>query len=365
MSKPPKRFARFLRAARLLFLLGRVGLLVIFVAGLWLRLSYRDSWDYPWATFHYLTPYSLLAGLALPEFVLQIVARRRVGILILSACVLIPAALWLHSGLRFRSAPPVEGEDAIRTVFWNADHFDFQGIPEAAEKLREFDADLLFLTEGIVDYGTQKRVFPAIFPDHEMLFLAEGRLALLKNGKILRRHYSFVGEHRQGTLLQLLIECKGRRFVLGIFDHRSDIDLSRRLALHKLVPVIDHYAGLNIPFLLLGDFNTPADSVHLEAVRSRMTNAFDVAGTGFRGTWPMPLPVLALDQVWTSEGVTPLRCVHRNLGWSRHQAVVVDVAVTSEMDPAHLGFPARYVTPAIPPRRYHHRAGAWQKRWQR
>jgi endonuclease/exonuclease/phosphatase (EEP) superfamily protein YafD len=73
--------------------------------------------------------------------------------------------------------------------------------------------------------------------------------------------------------------------------------------------------------IVLGDFNTPADSAFFRPLRAFATNAFEVAGSGCAATWPMPLPVLSLDQMWTTGRLRAVRCEHM-LSWrSDHRAV--------------------------------------------
>ncbi len=77
--------------------------------------------------------------------------------------------------------------------------------------------------------------------------------------------------------------------------------------------------------MLLGDFNTPVDSVWLSAIRARFDNAFEVAGNGILATWPLPLPVLALDQVWVSDQLG-VSCA--KIGWSMlsdHRPVFTEI----------------------------------------
>jgi endonuclease/exonuclease/phosphatase (EEP) superfamily protein YafD len=50
--------------------------------------------------------------------------------------------------------------------------------------------------------------------------------------------------------------------------------------------------------LLVGDFNTPLESVFFQPWRTRYQNVFEMAGSGLAETWPLGLPLLSLDQVW-------------------------------------------------------------------
>jgi len=81
----------------------------------------------------------------------------------------------------------------------------------------------------------------------------------------------------------------------------------------------------------MGDFNTPVDSVFVAPLAERLTNAFQARGNGYYVTWPVPLPVLSLDQVWASREVELRDC---ELGWtwrSDHRPVVVTLARSSQV----------------------------------
>ena len=80
------------------------------------------------------------------------------------------------------------------------------------------------------------------------------------------------------------------------------------------------------PRLVLGDFNTPWESVHFDAFRATMHHAFDRAGSGLSPTWPLPVPLLELDHVWGRE-VRFTSCAHEDLGASDHRAVAFDFLV--------------------------------------
>lgn len=83
-------------------------------------------------------------------------------------------------------------------------------------------------------------------------------------------------------------------------------------------------AGLRGRVIVLGDFNTPRDSVHFDAWRRQYVNAWEAAGAGFDATWPVPAPVLSIDQVWTNGPVAA--CAAEGTWVSDHRRVVVSLA---------------------------------------
>jgi endonuclease/exonuclease/phosphatase (EEP) superfamily protein YafD len=50
--------------------------------------------------------------------------------------------------------------------------------------------------------------------------------------------------------------------------------------------------------LVVGDLNTPLESVFFEPWRARYRNVFEAHPGGLAETWPLGLPLLSLDQVW-------------------------------------------------------------------
>jgi endonuclease/exonuclease/phosphatase family metal-dependent hydrolase len=80
-------------------------------------------------------------------------------------------------------------------------------------------------------------------------------------------------------------------------------------------------AGDDPRAIIVGDFNTPPESVWFREWRTRgFTLANDGPRRGFRETWAYGLPLLTLDHIWLASGWKVLRCDHRRLG-SDHLAV--------------------------------------------
>lgn len=75
-----------------------------------------------------------------------------------------------------------------------------------------------------------------------------------------------------------------------------------------------------------GDFNTPRESSHFRQLRKPMTHAFETAGRGLADTWPVPIPVLSLDHIWTTPGLRVVQC-RLGGGVADHRPVMADLAL--------------------------------------
>lgn len=85
----------------------------------------------------------------------------------------------------------------------------------------------------------------------------------------------------------------------------------------------------DVPLILAGDFNTPRDSVHFDRLRDSLSHAYERAGRGWPYTWPTPLPIYAIDHVWTSRGVRVCRYELVTSAASDHRMQVVDLRIES------------------------------------
>jgi len=158
------------------------------------------------------------------------------------------------------------------------------------------------------------------FPAHRAHPL-EGSLLVLS-----RQPLSQVAVHdlgRRGHLAVARTTLDGRALELAVVDFPSDPTAVRR-------PFVQHPELLRpvapgAARVVLGDFNTPRDSVWFAAYDGLYTHAFDAAGRGWRPTWPAWFPVVDLDHVWVA-GAADIGCsfVVRT-GLSDHRPVVADL----------------------------------------
>ncbi len=91
----------------------------------------------------------------------------------------------------------------------------------------------------------------------------------------------------------------GTLFLL-VVDIKSTVTNHRKAPIQRLAELAASQTG---PVVIVGDFNTPVDSVFLQSIRRDFRNAFEVCGNGLHSTWPMPLPVVAIDQVWGNQRI--------------------------------------------------------------
>lgn len=292
-------------------------LLVVWVNGIVLRLTVRDSIEVL-SPLYYITPWPVLAALTLP-----LVWRvRRQPQMVFGSIVLthVFLAMWIMEG--WRTGQPSREPSDVCVVQWNVAR-PVSRFPGIAKRLREFDADLIAVAEPLPRQAKDYDRWQTAFPEYAAEF-APGNLLCLVRGEVLARE---TGVLAYGSYYSRFdVRIKGRELRVLQADISGVPAHSRRVPLAKLTELADSLRDR--PLIVVGDFNTPRDSVHFTGLRKNFTNTFESAGLGSGETWPMPLPVLSLDQMWCSPGLIPVRCRHVATLRSDHRAVVAELRFT-------------------------------------
>jgi vancomycin resistance protein VanJ len=112
-------------------------------------------------------------------------------------------------------------------------------------------------------------------------------------------------------------------------DHEDN----RRFRRAQLQKVEDSIARVSLkgPVVLGGDFNAPQDDAVFDVLRTRLTDTFKLAGCGWGDTITNEVPVLRIDQIWTSPEIRPVAVIALKTVNSDHRMVVADLIVKSSI----------------------------------
>ena len=91
------------------------------------------------------------------------------------------------------------------------------------------------------------------------------------------------------------------------------------------------------PLIVLGDFNTPRDSRTFRGLRERLDHAYELGGAGWPYTWPVPIPVRAVDHLWVSNGIRVHEYRLRASPWSDHSRQVTTLSLAGPSYPGRHG----------------------------
>ena len=268
------------------------------------RLLLRDRVPYL-AALVYGAPPILLAGGALACAAAWALARRR-RLALAALAAAFACGAWQAGVSRF-SRPSTPGE--LRLLLWNVEH-GLAGWDRVAAEIAARDADVVALVEA--DGGAAQAP-----PGWAWQWIDRG-LALGVKGRILSADIVPLGDSSRAAVVRL--EVRDRPLTAILVDIGANPLRPRGLAFGPL----DDLRRRVRPDLVLGDFNTPRDSVHFDAWRGELTHAFEAAGSGWDLTWPAAIPVLSIDHVWCAPSLVPTSARHVGSATSDHRAVVVD-----------------------------------------
>ena len=145
-------------------------------------------------------------------------------------------------------------------------------------------------------------------------------------GEILAQGYHRLPHNSHVAWVE--VRLNGQRVRVALVDIVANIYISRELPVLRLT---ERLAGWDDrPLIVMGDFNTPVDSAWMTGIRARFQEAFLTAGEGYAPTWPLPIPVLKLDQIWLNRRVQVQRAWQTSHWRSDHRAQWAEVTVGSE-----------------------------------
>jgi endonuclease/exonuclease/phosphatase (EEP) superfamily protein YafD len=309
-------------------------LLMAFVA-LLLRLFVQDRMPGLLAYVYYAASPAALAGAVLAAGLWWLIPRHFKAALPTLVVALVAASFVLVTMFRF-NPPRSPSSEPIRILYWNVAH-GVRGWPDIAAAIRGYDADLVGLVEAGGDSGAMTTVWAQHLPEYQVAAYDTGITVLSRRPL---RVVTASSRETWSRYVHATIDVDQRPLHFVVFDILHTIGLSRDVAFGPLYEALEPLNGHAV--VIGGDFNTPADSVYLERLRRTYDNAFETAGQGYAATWPVPLPLLTIDQAWASSAVRLLNCRH---GWSTlsdHRPVILEVS----LEPPPASAPATRETPA-------------------
>ncbi|QDU49893.1 Endonuclease/Exonuclease/phosphatase family protein [Gimesia panareensis] len=299
------------------------------------RLTVRDSGGTVSTLIFYMSPLILLSVGAAFLFGLTIWIRwYRVALIWLILSLL--TGIWCYQKQFQTYATTTQALDnnlvPIRVLFWNVGD-RLWSIKNMVQEVKRIDADVVAFVEAESYTQGSQDFWKKTFPEYDCQ-VEQGGFVLLSRLRCLSSDSGSLG--RMGRYLKISLVPEGspsfasdvpKMMTAWLVDINSDVFRSRKQALQLLADQVQENGEK--PALVLGDFNTPGDSVHFEPLRKQCRNTFEAAGDGYNATWPLPLPVLDLDGIWVNSFWQVRSCENRWTWYSDHRPVVAELLLQS------------------------------------
>lgn len=206
-----------------------------------------------------------------------------------------------------------------RVVHWNAAHapFGFKPILRAVQPDRP---DILLLSEtsrrpDLDLFAGRELHLPYFFEDQGMAIAS--RFPVEPQGAITLAN---------GRAWRVLLQTPTGPLEIVAVDLMSHPTLNRRLPMEALGRWLENRTN-TAPLLVVGDFNTPRDARVFRPLRRHLRHAYELAGCGWPYSWPLPVPMYAIDHAWVSPGIKVQRYDIESSRLSDHRRQVLDLAL--------------------------------------
>ena len=211
------------------------------------------------------------------------------------------------------------------------------GQSRCVEEVVAWKPDVVLLQES-----PSKEQLPGLV---ELLFgqdgscLYGGDVSILARGKLTRR-FSDARSHfvhaevelptgRVIEVVSIRLSPPIPRFDFWQPDFWSDHRMKRISHREQINRIIEHLQSVppRSHLIVGGDFNAPPRDDALALLRSRLTDAFLTAGSGWGATGTNEYSLFRVDQVWVSNSLQPVSVMAKKTLHSDHQMVVCDLVI--------------------------------------
>ncbi len=301
---------------------------IMILTGVLLQLTVRDRIPFPVAGLYYALPRPILLMLSLLAAILAGPGwRRRVwhGVVVL---LLIGWVGWCDVAWR---TPGAARPGAKTVIFWNVGRNLFDDAAVVDGFLETSPAIV-----GLVETGELSAewlaAWQASWPEYEFVVPHPGCLLIVR-GQVRESGYERLGFDSHAVWVDADWEETTVRAVL--VDIAANPWIDRRAPLERLSAQFTQWN--DGPRVVMGDFNTPEGSVWFAGMRRDFRDVFETAGSGYGPTWPWPLPVLKLDQMWISQEFHAVRSGRYTTWRSDHRPVWAELDLTAASSGPHVG----------------------------
>ncbi|MEX1231408.1 MAG: endonuclease/exonuclease/phosphatase family protein [Planctomycetaceae bacterium] len=237
--------------------------------------------------------------------------RRRFAGLTLVMALIPLAVICVRENSFVRSATPTSTSPTLRLVHWNVFR-GHMGWDEIQQRLAGERADFYLLSE--IPDGASLEELTRLRPDAgESQWFRIGIMAVWGRGTI--EDLGWLLKTREAKVhLVRWHSPQGPVKILAV-DLISDLQVHRDPVIQQIHRLIEEHQ----PDIIVGDFNAPRESLALSKLPSGFRHAYWTVGNGWSYTWPVPVPMFALDQCIFGSRITPRDYELKTSGLSDHR----------------------------------------------
>lgn len=278
---------------------------------LWIHFVLKDHFHYLQVVF-YAFPLSIIiiGGVFL---ILLFSVKPRTFLLDIFMLVLFITGIFLKNSYIFPDKKIVP-DTATSVLFWNAADGHDLPVRVILESIKNIRPDIIGLVEATNATQADIDQLSESFPEYEFQKLEGGMLVGIK-GTIT--NILFMSEPHSYDLNIIKAQLHSGDFTIAITDTFQDPSMNKR---QTLSTVFNHLKA-NDAEIVVGDFNTPYESVHFNKYKKSYQNMRNY-GDGFTATWLFGYPILEIDQIYIDQDFKAFKLEKFNYKASDHAMLV-------------------------------------------
>lgn len=206
--------------------------------------------------------------------------------------------------------------ETSKILFWNV--AKNQPLPAniLIKHIRESKPEIVALVEALDVSDNDLKILRLTFPEYQFQPL-EGEMLLAVKGTIGNVVFDSESDVYKYNYVQAKIENQSISILIA--------DVYASPLLNKEIPlnIIIETAKKEKVDVLVGDFNTPYESVFFEEYKIDF-KSFHPYSIGMSATWPIPIPVIEIDQVWVAKSLQPIKMEKFSYNVSDHKLLIAE-----------------------------------------
>lgn len=250
---------------------------------------------FPLSILFYASPLPIIIGITLFLVVLFFKRRNYRTVLLVTSIVL--GCIWFNNYYFFTTTEPQQNTSKV--LFWNLAKKNQLPLSYISEKANIYQPEILTFVEVTTATLSNLDSLKKALPNYNFKIL-KGAMLVASTGNIEVVSVAYEDNSHKANLLKVQTDSNTFQFIIT--------DLTASLLVNKQKPMtfLSNFAKVNSVDFIVGDFNTPYESVFFSMLSTDFTS-FHGYTNGFSSTWPLGMPLLEIDHFWLSHKHEPIQ----------------------------------------------------------
>ncbi|WP_299228641.1 endonuclease/exonuclease/phosphatase family protein [uncultured Psychroserpens sp.] len=268
---------------------------------------------YPISTLFYSFPIPII--IIIGSLIILLHIRKKVHFYCLFITLLGLVFYWL-SNFYYVQIDKTIPLNTSKILYWNVAKKPQLPLDIIIEQTKEHQPKVLAFVEAKYITQNDLDILKKVLPDYTFKDLYAHMLVGVK-GKINSAKIYAQKKSHEAYLINATINNKTVNFI--VVDIYAYPFVNKKPALDSIIDVAKTH---NASFIV-GDFNTPYESVHFLNYHKNYTS-FHTYNNGFTATWPLGIPLMEIDHIWLSNKYSPVSLEKEYHSESDHALLIAE-----------------------------------------